>query len=254
MTLAKFTLFLTVVWSSLYKQLCKLSGIPYVQSQWGVPSGVAPSGTMGNNGALTLGTALPTTYSSGIWLHFPAGAISAGSAAGLYWCVMSSATAGTVYNVTLGAAIPYVPSNPAAFVTTGPGAFVGTTSEITLASLTFPGGSLGNNGALIQYVDWSNSNSVNTKLLGHYFGASKWFSPSRTTGTVDSLVHKVQNRGVTNAQSARANYSNASQSSGAFYLSVDTSIDQNIKFTGQTTVATDFVILGGGTLVIYPSA
>src|SRR5437667_3823845 len=56
---------------------------------------VAPTGTMANNGAITLGTALPSTYAN-CYLLLPAGAIAAGSAAGWYFAQMSSTTAGVV--------------------------------------------------------------------------------------------------------------------------------------------------------------
>lgn len=63
-----------------------------------VPMAVAPTGTMANNGAITLGTALDQTYSGGIYLCLPASAISAGSRASCWYAVMSSTTVGTVYN------------------------------------------------------------------------------------------------------------------------------------------------------------
>lgn len=74
--------------------------IPYILAQCNVPIGIAPTGTMAANGAITLGTALNTTYSGGLWLYLPAGAAYAGSLAGFYWTVMSSTTLGTVYNNT----------------------------------------------------------------------------------------------------------------------------------------------------------
>ena len=39
----------------------------------GVSVGNAPSGTMANNGAVTLGTALDRIYTEGLWLFYPAG-------------------------------------------------------------------------------------------------------------------------------------------------------------------------------------
>src|SRR5690349_20306203 len=68
-------------------------GIPYVLAQCGIPFIKASSGTMGNNGALSGLTALPTTYAKAfIWL--PAGAIAAGvpAAATWYYVQMSSTT------------------------------------------------------------------------------------------------------------------------------------------------------------------
>ena len=105
------------------------SGIPFI-----LPS----SGTMSTNGAVTLNTALATTY-PGTFTYFPAGAVYALSPAGWYYTVYSSATQGTVYgnmypgpyNVTgdpdesvpisaggkYGVAIPIVAAGPGAYVT-----------------------------------------------------------------------------------------------------------------------------------------
>lgn len=61
--------------------------------------GLPSSGTIGNNGALTLsGNQISTTFSSGAWFHFPANAVYSGSPAGFYWTRMSSSTAGVVYS------------------------------------------------------------------------------------------------------------------------------------------------------------
>ena len=125
-----------------------MGAAPYVLAQWSVPSGVAPTGSVAANGALTLGTALSTTYSGGIWLNFPAGAAYAGSAAGSYWCVMTSTTLGTIYNVQLGATVPFIPVNPAAIVAAGPGAYTGVTTTQTCASVIVPGGAMGPNGMI----------------------------------------------------------------------------------------------------------
>lgn len=91
------------------------------------PWALAQSGTVGSNGALTLGTVMLTVYSSGIWLYFPANAVYASSPAGWYWAVMSSTTAGTVYaNYSAdGAATLYPPTTPTPLVGTTGAAYTG---------------------------------------------------------------------------------------------------------------------------------
>src|SRR6185369_17004034 len=54
-----------------------VSGVPYVWKSYHIPIIIAPTGTMANNGAVTLGTALGTTYAN-CYLVVPAGAIAAG--------------------------------------------------------------------------------------------------------------------------------------------------------------------------------
>ncbi len=86
---------------------------------------IVSSGSMGNNGALTVTTALPWTPIRS-YVYLPANAISAGSAAGWYYAVFSSTTAATVYNNVYDPASgiePVVPTSPTAFATTGPGAY-----------------------------------------------------------------------------------------------------------------------------------
>ena len=60
-----------------------------------VPIGIPPNGTIGNNGALTLGTALDRVYPA-IYLRFPSGALYTGSPATLYYTVCSTTTVCTV--------------------------------------------------------------------------------------------------------------------------------------------------------------
>lgn len=132
------------------------------------PSG----GSIGNNGALTLTTALSRTYSGGIYLYFPANAIYAGSAAGIYYTVMSSTTAGTIYNNTYTGGIPTAPASPTAFVTTGPGAYTQTTSAVTLVSYTLPGGFAGERGIARLFAQTLCNNSAGTKSMTILMGSS----------------------------------------------------------------------------------
>ena len=65
--------------------------------QTGIPFVIPSSGTMGNNGALAVTTALDYAYPAS-YVRLPAGAIQTGSAAGWYYAVWSSASTATVYN------------------------------------------------------------------------------------------------------------------------------------------------------------
>ena len=126
-----------------HKTLAKMLGMNYQILQANVPVFVPSSGIMANNGAITLTTALDTTYAN-CYLYLPANAIEAGSAAGLYFAQMSSTTVGTVYNNTYTSGKHAIPSSPTAFVTTGPGAYTQTTgSDITLLLTTLSGGAIG---------------------------------------------------------------------------------------------------------------
>lgn len=207
-----------------------------------IPFVIAPTGTMANNGAITLGTALPTTYAN-CYLYLPASAIFAGSTAGWYYTQMSSTTAGTVFNNTYTTGIPTIPGGTA-FVTTGPGAYTGVITQQTMQSLPVAGNLLGPNGVLVYEVTWTYPNNANTKTLGVGFG-STYYSFGQTTTNSVALKKSIRNRGVTNVQVADTGTGAAGSGSGAsnpVYGSTDTSAQQFFNLTGQLAVATDFIV------------
>ena len=151
----------------------QLSGIapvgPYCLCSSGVPVVFPSSGTVGANGALSGIVALPQIYSSGCWMYFPAGAVYGGSAAGLYWTVMSSSTAGTIYDNRLspGASPASTPGNQAAIVAAAPGSYTATASHASPGpvGVMIPGGAIGVNGAVEVYVMAYCNNSASVKTL-----------------------------------------------------------------------------------------
>src|SRR5690242_937018 len=153
------------------------TNVPYTLSHSAIPFISAPTGTMANNGAVTFGTALPIAYSGGAWIYYPAGAVAAGvpAAASWLWTVMSSTTVGTVYNSTYTSGAVAL-GTTTAFVTTGPGAFVGDTAEEFGPQITLPANSLGANGSFwIWKKGTATPNNANGKQL-----ISRW---SGTGGT-----------------------------------------------------------------------
>lgn len=229
------------------------TNIPYSIAQWGVASGIAPSGTIGNNGALTLGTALPRIFSEGIYLYFPADSIAVGVAAGSYWCVMSSTTAGTIYNNTL-SGIPTTPASPTAFVTTGPGAYTGDTTARVVASFTIPAGSLGNRGVYNYKSLHSHINNANNKVHSLTFGSATLQTVTSTTsgGTlIDKPVFLVTN-GI--QKSTGVSVTGPGQIVSHLKHTVDTTVDVTVTHLEQITVATDYAILESAVHVIQYGA
>jgi len=118
-----------------------------------IPLILPSSGSVGNNGALTLTTALPETYPN-CYMWFEAGVVYAGSVAGMYYVEMVSTTQGIIYAEMLDG-LPTAHENPTALVTTGPGAYTqifGTsaaTNSIKILAIPFAGGSLGKQGNLL---------------------------------------------------------------------------------------------------------
>jgi len=214
-------------------------------TQTSVPSGVAPTGSLGNNGALTLGTALATTYSNGIYLYFPAGALYSGSPAGSYWTVMSSTTVGVVYANTLsGPAI--IPAVLVPIVATGPGAYTGATSAVVVSTITVPPNSFGPNGAIRISHFYSTPNNANPKTMVLAYAGTTVDSYNIANGVYTGFQNIIANRGILTAQVATATATVGLPSSpngnSPGYFSINTAVAQNITLTITSSVATDYFV------------
>lgn len=226
--------------------------VPFILAG-GTAGGSSNQATMGNNGALSTLPVLPTTYSGGAWIYLPANAISAGSAAGWYWFVASSTTAGTVYNnrYTSGDPIDAIPASPTAFATTGPGVFSQTlASDITALTHTIPGGTMGANGSLVWEPQWIFTASGNNKIFALNYGGTAMHSRTRTATNFESPLLILANMGRQDRNVRpfgagtvnNATYVNATTTTPG-YSSIDTSQDQTAAVTLQLANATEYLIL-----------
>lgn len=233
-------------------QMSQAFGSIYGLSSAATPTGIAPSGTMGANGALTLGTSLILTYggaagaSVGIWLYFPAGAVYGGSVAGSYWCVMSSGTAGTVYNnIYIAPNLNPPPTTLVPVVDPGPGSYTGVTTEVVVFGSTIPAGNMGTTGVLESFHLISANNNANVKTARVRFGgiAGTIFETLTLTNTrtSTSLTH-ILNRDATNIQVGSPAVGFGNSASGPVIGNIDTTVDQQVVTTLQMATATDFMI------------
>lgn len=211
---------------------------------------IPSSGTMGNNGALTLTTALQNIMSDGCWMSLPVGSIAAGipAAAGMkYWVVMSSTTVGTVYNNTYtpGTTPPTPPVAPTAFVTTGPGAFTQVIStDVTAYSVTVPANTMGPNGSIDIELWCRANNSAGTKATRCFFGGQN-LGPviNLTTGQQQSMVARIANKQNAKKQKNNASGRNVSGNAGTLFGTVDTTLAQTLLVNFNVAVATDWVCI-----------
>lgn len=220
-------------------------GIALTFESSGIPMILPSSGTIGNNGALSALTALPTTYTS-CYMAFPANAIFAGSAFGLYYVVMSSTTAGTIFNNVYTNGEPSIPASPTPFVSTGPGAFTQTTgSPILLRNSTILANSLGPNGTIEISTLWSMNSTAGTKTANLAYSTANIMTLAVTTSTnINAPTQIIQNRGATNKQvAAPAILAAGASSSPAVYTTIDSTAAQTLQASAQLSVATDFLIL-----------
>lgn len=222
-------------------------------AQSGIPFILPSSGTMGNNGAVTLTTALGTTYANA-YMYMPAGAIASGSAAGWYFCQMSSPTLGTLFNNVYTIGTPTIPASPTAFVTTGPGAYTQTTAtDIPAIVIAVAGNTMGVNGAVEVWMLGANNNSAGIKKAPFYFGGTAAGGYSQTTSTFAGFIHSVTNRGVAGAQVTINSVAGDPTSGSAVYLTKDTTATQNAEVRANIAVATDYMVIERVSVKLMPN-
>lgn len=210
----------------------------------------APSGTMANNGAVTLGTALPSILSDGCWMEFPVGAIATGIpavASVKYWTVMSSTTVGQVFNNTYtpGTTSPTaIPVSPTAFVTTGPGAYTNGTGSTPAYSISIPANTLGNNGS-IDYELWASANNnANSKTVTCTFGGSgAGAAISLTTAVQQALMGNSMNKANPKKQKSSQVGKNFNANGSKNQTAIDTTVTQNFIINFNTVVAGDYICI-----------
>jgi len=222
-----------------------------------LPMLLPSSGSVGANGALTLTTnvSLSGGYTWGCYMYFPAGACYSGSVAGLYYVVMSSINAGTIYNNIYTTGTPAVPASPTAIVDAGPGAYTQTTGQVALMSQTIPANAMGRNGLLMCDPGFLFPNNGNNKTVSLYFGASVVYGKTRTISTTEVPLIDIRNAGVTNRQVskfAQGAGPGTSLTSGVTRTAIDTTAAVSLEFRAQLAVATDYIELIAGGAILYP--
>lgn len=217
-----------------------------------LPGMIAPTGTMANNGAVTLGTALSANSYANLYLHFPANAIVAGSAAGWYFAQCSTTVACTVFNNVYTSGQPTIPVSPTPFVTTGPGAYTGETIEVAYPVFALPAGTLGPRDAFKMETLFSRSGTTNTSVLKHAAngpGGTAFFSSNQATAANKSqaVTSWVANR---ESQATQVSCSGSGSAGGCSGVSTAATVPTtSVNFANQNTIgptvtngaATDFV-------------
>lgn len=231
---------------------------PYILTQSGVPVILVPNGTVATNGTITVGTALPATYSGGAWIRLPAGAVVSGSA-GLYWCVFSSTTVGQVYTNFSDPVTQFIPTVPGGTLVAAVGSNVAYTqttgSAITLINATIPAMALETLGAFLVNRSFSYNLAAGNKVFTLRLGATQVSSSSRsTTGGGDSFSFRGRLRGT----SSIIHYSDTAESATSSTMStqstaIDFSVDTAVTLTCQLDTATNYGIIEAFMIEIFPS-
>jgi len=215
----------------------------------GVPVVIPSSGTIATAGTVTLTTALPTTYAGGAWMYFPATAFSGTVAAGLFWVVMSSTTAGTVYQTSVVPASPFeafIPTETLVAVVGSNSGYTQTTaSDLVLLRTTVPGGLMGPSGEVHYNALFVTNATANSKPVKVTFGGTAIHTASLSSNVSTILDKEITNRGTIARQIANplAALGHGSSADASLYLSIDTNSDFDITVTGQINTATDYIVL-----------
>lgn len=225
---------------------------PYVLAKGGIPLIGVATGTMANNGAMTIGTALPLIYPDA-YFYMPAGSVAAGVPAAATWLygTCTTATACTVFNNSYTSGVPTIPASPVAFSTTGPGAFTGDTGEEFGNTITVPANSMGPNGQIRIALGYFVPNNADTKTARIRLSGNSgtiFAAPALANFPGAKLFATIANTGATGKQIAEwvgAPYSAGGGmiSSGVAVLgTIDTTASMTLVFSIQRGTATDNII------------
>ena len=227
----------------------------------GIPIAVAPTGSTTALGVVTLGTALPRIYPA-IWMYFPAAVVTGDTTGGMYFCVMTSTTVGTIYAGKQGTAagvntvtLPFQPFFPTTLVAApcAVGAFTGSTAEIFVVNVTLPPAGMGLQGRCRITSHQTTNNSAGTKTFKVYLGAAALAQPGvYTTSTGGTQMIAVRNCGAENFNMSQI--VGGTSTSPAVYSAIQTSAVGLPYFalSLQSAVATDTTILEGYVMELIP--
>lgn len=179
---------------------------------------VAPSGTVAADGTITLGTALPAVFASGVYLWLPAGAISGGSA-GWYFATMSSTTVGTIAGVGSGSA------------------YTGATSEVTALTVDVPTPAKG--GASILRLSHLCSSNTNAKTARFRIGGTQYMTNAINTAGHALFVAKLLITGLGDGVVSITSENGGGSSAGGILTGAGSAI--SIDCTLQLSTATDYI-------------
>lgn len=132
-----------------------------------------------------------------------------------------------------------------AFATLQPNASVtGTTAETTLASVTIPGGLLGEDGAIRVYALYSFAGTAGTKTSRMRFGGTSFAAASGVAADVGRCTVRTITNINQSSQRGAAEISFSDTGSGAIVLtSIDTSADRPLNINAQLANAADSATL-----------
>ena len=235
-----------------------LLGMPLTIFQSAIPFFLLPGDggtngmtfTGGGGGAFTLSAApmanlLGGLSGRGCYGYLPANAGNSGCAAGWYYFIPSSDTAGTFYNDQYTGGQPALVGSPTTFAGSPSGRITQTTAEITAISginLT----PLGNNGEAEWKVETAGDTASGNKFFMLRLGGTLALGNTPTTSPVSEMLLSLRNAGAQNIQAASRITSSAVGGIGAGNNSLNGNFTA-IDLSGATTAITMTMQLASNT-------
>ena len=216
----------------------------------------------GSAGAFTLSAAILTNAWNalkGCWCYMPSGFGRSGYAAGWYWAVFSSDTAGVLYSDTYVSGRVTRDFSPTAFPVNLSGWLTQTTSEVTgPTGFTLRGGSMGPSGTLKSHSRMMGNVTAN-KTYKMYLDSTPVaaFGSLSTNPNAENIV-SVRNQASESLQLLSHQLSNpgVGQIAASFlsneYSAIDTTTDKTLSYSLQiSTNAACAILLGADVTVTY---
>ena len=131
------------------------------------------------------------------------------------------------------------------FSLSAPVSLTGSTSAVTLATITIPAGLLGANGKLKIYPLWATTNNANVKTLRAIFSGSTCTTMTSQSVPNNSGLLIIRNINSESAQKCSSGLvAGIGSSTGSIaVLAIDTTAATTITVTGQLAVGTDTMTL-----------
>lgn len=215
-----------------------------------VPMLIPPNGSVdatgGVNATITLGTSIVETLQDGCYIYLPAGGAFAGSLAGFYYAVMSSATVGIIYNNRWTASddvMPSIPSSPTP-ITSGRGPTAYTTpldTQIVVSRVTVPGNLLGDTGRLQCHCMMTASNTARGKQIIADLGGYPFYQNSPQNQSFASVNFGFSNVGRVDRQKSLQ-----VDSSSGFGQGVGSIVRGSVNTANDLTLELRGALISGG--------
>jgi hypothetical protein len=186
--------------------------------------------------------------------YFPVNVISASTAVGVYYMQCESTTVCTVFNNKLTAGPPVHISSPTAFSVTGTGAWTQTTAtNLTMASITLPAGTMGANGAVKISTQNICVSDANAKLTPIAWGGGAGGTSSVTTTAWAPFTRTIRNIDSASLQQMYSNGAAAltdetAVNVGYSQTAINTAADVIIAIQLRIATATDWIAVMNGTI------